>query len=247
MELAWTPFAKIHKNFIRICFMFIMGFAFQANACYEMECPLSLIKPIPRYNITASQTHKFVWFRVAKVGTRTILSILQKNVPLTINDYSVPYNSKDYEDFFKFAFVRNPWSRVVSCYCNKVLTKCHPAFEECYDKDFAYFVDFINRIDVANCDPHIKLQTRLFPINELDFIGRLETFSEDLQHVLSMLNINDIPMEHKNSSKHEHYSHYYTERTKKIIAKKYKADIKAFNYQFEYEFSNSEKSMMRAK
>lgn len=229
-----SVFKKIHKHIAHLFLIPYMGFALHAHSSIE-NIKHSLTIPLRQYNITASQSHKFVWFRVAKVGTRTILSILQNNVELSINDYSVPYNTKDFNGYFKFAFVRNPWSRVVSCYCNKVLTKCHPAFEECYDKDFAYFVDFIDRIDLVNCDPHIKLQTKLFPINELDFIGRFENFAEDLQYVLSMLGINDVPLEHKNSSKHEHYSHYYTERTKNIIARKYKADIAAFNYQFEVE------------
>lgn len=225
----------LHKVVAAFLFLCFLGFVFQTHA-YEIECPLSLRRGTPeRYNITASHAHKFVWFRVAKVGTRTILSILEKNFPLSINDYLVPYHSKEFEGFFKFAFVRNPWSRIVSCYCNKILPKCHPAFAECYDKDFAYFVDFIDRSDLTVGDPHIKLQVKLFPINDLDFIGRLETFAEDLKYVLSMLNISDAPLEHKNASKHEHYSRYYNERTKNIIARKYMADIKAFGYQFEYD------------
>lgn len=231
------------SNFRTLFFLTTLFFSLLLSSSCQFEAlenkyggssVMSLTTPPARYNITASHEKKFIWFRVAKVGTRTILSILQKNVPLSINDYSVPYNSKEYEGYFKFAFVRNPWSRVVSCYCNKVLTKCHPAFEECYDKDFTYFVDYIDRLNIFNCDPHLKLQTKLFPIKELDFIGRFESFAEDLTYVLNMLNIY-VPLEHKNISKHDHYSHYYTERTKNIIARKYKADIIAFNYHFEYE------------
>lgn len=227
--------SSLHKVFARLLTLFFLGIVFQTHA-NEIECPLSLRRGTPeQYNITASHANKFVWFRVAKVGTRTILSILEKKFPLSINGYLVPYNSKEFEGFFKFAFVRNPWSRVVSCYCNKILTKCHPAFAECFDKDFDYFVDYIDRSDITVGDPHIKLQVKLFPIKELDFIGRLETFSEDLKYVLTMLNIGDVPEEHKNASQHEHYSRYYNEKTKNIIAKKYKADIKAFGYKFEYE------------
>lgn len=215
-------------------FLCLLGINFEC-VFSGSDQPLSLIRGTPaHYNITASESHKFVWFRVAKVATRTILSIFENQIPLSINGYSIPYNSKDYKDYFKFAFVRNPWSRVVSCYFNKVATKCHPAFSECFDKDFAYFVSFIDRTDLANCDAHIKLQTRLFPVNELDFIGRLETFDADIKYVLNMLNIENVPIAHKNASKHEHYSHYYTEATKNIIARKYKADIAAFGYKFEY-------------
>ncbi|MBA3816213.1 MAG: sulfotransferase family 2 domain-containing protein [Parachlamydiaceae bacterium] len=235
MQLSQSILIKTQKSIISFFFLSFITFAFQAYS-YEKKYLHNLTKsPQRRYNITASHSHKFVWFRVAKVCTRTILKILENNVIFSVNDYAVPYDSKNYEGYYKFAFVRNPWSRIVSCYCNKVLTKCHPAFEECYDKDFAYFVDFINRIDVVNSDPHIKLQTRLIPIDEVDFIGRFETFEEDLNHVLNVLNLSNTPIGHKNFSKHEHYSIYYTETTKNIIAKKYKADILAFGYQFEYE------------
>lgn len=189
--------------------------------------------PMRNYNITASDTHQFVWFRTAKVGTRTILEILEKNVPLSTNNFKVIYNPNDYKGYFKFAFVRNPWDRVVSCYCNKVLSKCHHAFRECFDKDFDYFVDFIDKQDLSVADAHIRLQTTLMPLHDLDFIGRLETFSEDLSYVLSVIGLEHIKIGHKNSSQHQHYSHYYTPRTIKIIAKKYKSDIKAFGYQFE--------------
>lgn len=187
-----------------------------------------------RYNITASETHRFIWFRVAKNGTRTILNIFEQNVPLSVNDYKVPYRSKDYEGYFKFAFVRNPWDRVVSCYCSKILKKDHNAFQECYDKDFNYFVNFINQQDLTVADPHIRLQSTLFPLDELDYLGRFETFEEDLKYILSILKLDYVPIPKKNISKHQHYSHYYNEGSKNIIAKKYKKDIKNFGYQFEY-------------
>ncbi len=190
-----------------------------------------------KYAMTASDQCKFLWFRVAKVGTRSFLSIFSEaNIPLSLNCDSQYYDKGKYKDYFKFAFVRNPWDRVVSCYCNKVTNKAHRAFAECFDKDFEYFVDFINRQDLAKADRHIRLQVKLFPMDEVDFIGRFENFEVDLKHVLNIIGIDStkkIPQ--NNPSKHMHYSHYYNERTKKIIAKKYKPDIKAFNYAFENE------------
>lgn len=186
------------------------------------------------YNLTISDSHRFVWFRVAKVGTRSILYVLNEHhVPLDVNDYEILYNPKDYQGYFKFAFVRNPWDRVVSAYCNKVLTKGHPAFKECFDKGFEYFVDFIASKDLRHADAHIRLQTSLIPVDEMDFIGRLENFDEDLNHVMEKIGIEEVAIPRNNPSEHEHYSHYYTARTKRIIAEKYKRDIKVFGYKFD--------------
>lgn len=222
-------------NILKIYFLLILTLFFSTAFANDVEFTRSAKSSNKiLYNITASDTHRFVWFRVAKVATRTIRDIFEKNVPLSVNSFSVSYKRKDYEGYFKFAFVRNPWDRVVSCYCNKVIPKNHRAFEECFGKDFNYFIDFINRQDLITADPHIRLQSSLFPIKEMDFIGKLENFPEDLSYVLSILKLDHFPIGHKNKTNHKHYSQYYSEHTKKIIAKKYKVDIQNFGYEFEY-------------
>jgi hypothetical protein len=189
------------------------------------------------YLVGISKKHKFVWFRVAKVGSSTIRSVFRKNhvkMPIYSEDFS--FNPEKYKDYFKFAFVRNPWARIVSCYCQKVENKTSNwkhYYGECFDKGFDYFVDFVAKKDLTTADRHIRLQTSLIPVNEVDFIGRLENFEEDFKYVLKVLKLDNRKIPKKNSSNHAHYSRYYNERTKEIIAQKYKADIEAFGYQFE--------------
>lgn len=185
-----------------------------------------------KYFITSSDKHKFVWFRVAKTGTRTTYHILLDHVKdLDHNVKGVKFNAKKHKNYFKFSFVRNPWARVVSCYFNKAQN--HDAYQECWGKDFDYFVDFIDRQDLHTSDRHIRLQTELIPVNKLDFIGRLENFANDLKFAMDKIGVKDYVLEHRNSTDHKHYSTYYTERTKKIIARKYRKDIETFNYKFE--------------
>jgi len=194
--------------------------------------PLHLQNP-PLFNITASNQHQFIWFRVAKVGTRTILDILEKHSELTISGYSVPFEAKKSKNYFKFAFVRNPWDRVVSCYHKQVVTKINPHYHACWDKDFDFFIDFIASQNLTRCDVHIKQQTALIPLKDVDFIGRFENFEEDLRYVLAAIGLSHAEIAHKNKSEHKHYSEYYTKRTQDIIYKKYRKDIKTFGYQFE--------------
>lgn len=189
------------------------------------------------YLVGISKKHKFVWFRVAKVGSSTIRTVFRKKfvrMPIYEEDFS--FNPKEYKDYFKFAFVRNPWARIVSCYCQKVEDKTSAwkhYYGECFDKGFDYFVDFVAKKDLTTADRHIRLQTSLIPVHDVDFIGRLENFEEDFKYVLSVLKLHHCKIPKKNSSSHAHYSRYYNERTKAIIAEIYKSDIETFGYQFE--------------
>lgn len=210
--------------------LFLMPFEAKANTKSLHHLPAKKY-----FHITASDDPNFVWFRVAKVGTRSIYKALADNeVSFTVNDSFVPYRAKDWKKAFKFAFVRNPWARVVSCYIDKVTSKNHRAFAECFDKDFDYFVNFINKKDLKNIDRHIQLQTELIPLDSVDFVGRMENFEEDLNYVLTRLGLPNTTVPHKHKTNHKHYSQFYNERTKAIIAKKYKKDIETFGYQFEY-------------
>lgn len=218
------------RNTFLALFLLIISYQLNAGGFNEKKFPTT---GKPGYNITASDTHQYIWFRVAKTGTRSTLDILRKNTKLSVNGYNIKYNPKDYRDHFKFSFCRNPWERVVSAYHNKVVTKEDKRLQECFDKSFEYFVDFIDRQDLTRGDFHIRLQTTLMPVEEVDFIGRFENFEEDLKLILFALGLEGVDIPHKNKSKHDHYSKYYTERTKEIITRKYKDDIEAFGYDFE--------------
>lgn len=189
--------------------------------------------------------HKFIWFRVHKVGTTTIKQLLKKNeISFSLfNHHPEQFDLTDYANYFKFAFVRNPWDRIVSCYSDRILNKNtakHSNLKECFDKDFEYFVDYIDRQDLTTANRHIRLQTSLIPVNEIDFVGRIENFAADLAYVFKTVGIRDKEVRQqqlpkRNATDHKHYSQYYNERTKEIIARKYKEDIEAFGYEFEYE------------
>lgn len=217
-----------------LALIWMLSFLMQSSFLIAEESPDHPIQ-LPGYNITSSDSHKFIWFRVAKAGTRSILDVLQKNTELSKHGFNIRINLDEYGDYYKFAFVRNPWDRVVSCYHNKVLTKNDKNFQRCFGKNFEFFVDFINSQDLTKGDFHIKLQTKLIPVERMNFIGRLENFNEDLKFLLSVIGLKDQEIPHKNRSEHKHYSTYYTERTKEIIAQKYKEDIETFGYTFEVE------------
>ena len=133
---------------------------------------------------------------------------------------------EDFTDWYKFAFVRNPWDRLVSAF----------SFMKGPKAGFPQFVERVqsvvatgDRIAGKNC--HLRPQTD-YALDELDFLGRFETFERDLTRVLEEIGVppGDIPHAHK--TKREHYSQYYDETTRRRVADIYARDIEMLEYHF---------------
>jgi hypothetical protein len=190
------------------------------------------------YNLTVCHEKAFLWFRVAKVGTRTIFKHFEQNGLKLDAEHpmSVYYPVTAYDDYFKFAFVRNPWDRIVSCWHNKVLGMNYFRFSEAELTEmqhFSSFVAWVGRLNIETCDPHLRLQCRLIDLNHIDFIGRLEHFSTDLATIFRRLGIPYVEKIRKNvSTQRGQYQEYYTDELIDIVTKIYSKDIQIFNYDF---------------
>lgn len=203
-----------------------------------------LVKTLPfipshqPYNITISHEKQFIWFRVPKVGTRTVFNWLgQADVSLdAVGPYNCHYPVQFYKSYFKFAFVRNPWDRLVSCWYNKVIDSNYFRLSQ-PDRlklhIFEYFVDWVAAKNIETCDRHLRLQSRLIDLNQLDFLGRFETMDTDLLEVAHTLGLVEVTIERKNVTENRQpYQAYYNDTLRQKVADIYRKDIRLFGYKF---------------
>jgi len=205
---------------------------------YKVICKFPFIPSSGQYNITISHERKFIWFRVAKVGTRTILNHLKKcNVNLDVEHASfLHYPVKSFDDYFKFGFIRNPWSRLVSCWQDKVVNSNLYNFDDSMlgkMQDFENFVEYVSNLNIENCDRHLRLQSTLIDLNNIDYIGRMESFDDDANYIFRKLGLSKKEVRPKNvTSNKKPYQEYYSKDLAKEVAQIYRKDIQIFGYQF---------------
>lgn len=162
--------------------------------------------------------------------------------------------SDKYDSYYKLAFVRNPYDRLVSCWkaCRipwqlqfrnfepaaaerdllyRKLKLKKEQEDEALDVTLSEFVRMIEEgcIDVNN--RHVTPQAYLVP-TDIDFIGRFETLQEDFDIVCDKIGMPKQTLPHKNKCTHEHYTEYYDDKTREIVTRMYEQDLEAFGYKF---------------
>lgn len=206
---------------------------------YARTARMALLPSAMAYNLTISHSHRFVWFRVAKVGTRSILAhFANQGVKLDVEHaMSVHYPVNRLGGYFKFAFVRNPFDRLVSCWYNKSVESNYfrfdPQTHHRLSSSFSEFAQFVCGLDLNVGDPHLRLQSRLIDLCAVDFIGRHERFTDDFGELCARLGIpsDGLPRINASGGRRE-YSTYYDPALAERVAAAYRRDIQIFGYTF---------------
>ena len=157
------------------------------------------------YNLTISHEDEFVWFRVGKAGTRSMLHLLRSSTSLDCHEsfrtYWIP---SLFERYLKFAFVRDPMSRSISCWQNRVVRRNYFGFPadqlDVVRNDFSEWVTWLESLDLRQADNHIRLQTALADVDHLDFVGQMENFADDVAKLFARLHKAPPVVPHQNKN-----------------------------------------------
>lgn len=205
-----------------------------------------------------SQRHRFIFFAVPKTGTHSVRQALrphlaeddmeqvglfvQKRLPypelaalqhghLSAQQARPVIGEPDFTQYFKFAFVRNPYDRFVS-YC---------AFMSRQNRRFELEPQAFMRYLIRDRPPVQHLLFR--PQHEVlcaddgsllvDFVGRVEHMQRDYDHICARLGLPSTPLGRVNASQHRPYTSYYDDELHELVGAMYARDIALFGYQFD--------------
>ena len=190
--------------------------------------------------------HKFIFVHIPKNGGTSINKLFdlehKKNLFITkntIKENGISYApqhltakllkkhniSKDFfEEYFKFAFTRNPYDRVLS----EFFWEGGNTEDEFHEWINSYY-------NVIDRDHKLSQYEYLYDDKGkllVDFVGRLENIEVDFKKVLSTLK---LPMksplhENKKKKKNINKAKYLTKETKAKIYDIYEIDFQTFNY-----------------
>lgn len=202
--------------------------------------------------------HKFIFIHIPKTGGTSVETFFMpsikdriKNVygssPLQPDNQAhlkfyhlqIQYPHLNFDEYFKFAVVRNPWDRVVSNFFHtkrKQRKDLRKFLGFGMSKDFT-FNEFVEKIQhLKKQHPHYDEQWSFLIDKQekfnMDYIARMENLENDFMKICKKLKIADSKIPHVNKAKRGSYVKYYNDETKQIVAEKYARDIEYFNYEF---------------
>lgn len=145
----------------------------------------------------------------------------------SVNQYIKKYGDSVWNNYFTFSFVRNPWDRVISWikYRDKRRNLYGGRLNSSIIKKEVESPFFSN-------NSYFNLLSFDSSGGSIDFIGKVENLQEDFNTFCDKVGTPQQKLPHKNKTKHKHYTEYYDDETKSIVAKKYAKDIEYFNYEF---------------
>jgi len=190
------------------------------------------------YNLTISHSHRFVWFRVAKVATRTIRHHFESHGVALDVDHAmrVRYPLATFADYTTFGFVRDPLDRFVSAWHDKVVNANYYAFDQPTHErmqrveEFALWTAEHDLAAVPGTDQHLTLQSRMIDLNRVDFVGRLETFDRDFAEVCALVGATDLPTAPQNQTAPGGRDRQVSSELRDLVGRMYRRDYQVFGY-----------------
>ena len=203
-----------------------------------------------------SSAHSFIFVAVPKTGTHAVRQALREHLGpddleqvglfvskrfpmpelarighghLTLAEVGPHLPADDFQRFFKFGFVRNPFDRFIS-FC-AFMTRQHGYFDREPQRVMNHFL-FVEPPDKIHFAPQHLFFTGENGELLADFVGRVEEMQSSYDEACRRIGIASRPLDRVNASRRGNYRDYYTPELREAVAKLYARDLELFGYDF---------------
>ncbi len=140
---------------------------------------------------------------------------------------------------FRFAFVRNPYARLLSCYRDKIQSQREPRFllsigiKDGSIPSFLEFLQIISKQNPAQMNRHWMPQARLIPEQiKLSMLGRFENLESDLSLLGKNLGLTDVPLKRVDPHRTDTGNSFELKPSEiDLMNRSYSEDFRRFNYE----------------
>jgi len=182
---------------------------------------------------------EYIFIHINKTGGTSIGKVIDLPLKshLTAREIIDLVGQIPFKNAFKFAVVRNPWSKVVSHYNYRLKSN-----QNGLGDNHLSFKEWVKCTYGENKNPIYYDKPKMFlPQTEwlkdysgqitINHILRFETLSHDFKTIANTLGISKS-LPHYNKTDKTDYRQYYDEETKVIVERWFKEDIVQFSYSF---------------
>jgi chondroitin 4-sulfotransferase 11 len=190
--------------------------------------------------------YKVIFIHIPKNGGISVeKALFKQKVGHTRLQLFQQYDPDKFHEYYKFAFVRNPWDRLVSAYFFLKAGGRNPVDAQ-FSKEFLSglnsFEDFVlslenkkNRktaLHWLHFRPQLDFIVDKKGVISLDYIGRFEILEKDFDVLSKRIGI-AASLSHENRSpRKKQYYEYYSKTMVEIVSEIYKKDIMTLSYSF---------------
>jgi chondroitin 4-sulfotransferase 11 len=186
--------------------------------------------------------HRCIFIHIPKTGGSAVADVLFGNKSRHVPYFEYEFaNPNKFRRYFKFAFVRNPWDRLISTFFFLRGGGMNENDRLWSERNIAHYPNFGSFVRAWLTEENISTWVHFFPQShfildetgsvKVDFVGRFERLDEDFNLVAKKLGCQkSLPK--KNVGEHKHFTSYYDNETREIVARVYARDIKSFGYEF---------------